>query len=100
MQTKNIAMATALAAAFAGNAFAFQPASGEAPLFQDENVTASAVSRDTVRQEALASLPASGTNNAVSALNPAPSQVTRAAVREDIRNAMLHGFAVKSGEMS
>lgn len=100
MQTKNIAIATVLATALAGNAFAFQPVSGEGPLFQSDAVTVSTVSRDAVRQEAVANPPASGTNNAVAAVIQAPSQVTRAAVREDIRNAMSHGYAVKSGEMS
>lgn len=100
MQTKNIAIATVLATALAGNAFAFQPASGEGPLFLNDTVTISTVSRDAVRKEAAANPPAAGVNNAVAAVNAAPSQVTRAAVREDVRNAMSHGYVVKSGEMS
>lgn len=100
MQTKNIAFATVLATALAGNAFAFQPASGEGPLFLNDTVSTSTVSRDAVRKEAAANLPAAGVNNAGAAVSAAPSKVTRAEVREDVRNAMAHGFMVKSGERS
>ena len=48
MQAKNIALATVLAAVFAGNAFAAQPVSGEGPLFQNEPVTVSTLSRAEV----------------------------------------------------
>lgn len=100
MQTKNIALATVLAATLAGNAFAFQPASGEGPLFQNETVTASNVSREAVRKEAIANLPAAGVNNAGATVSATPSKVTRAEVRADVRNAMAHGYIVKSGERS
>ncbi len=100
MQTKNIALATVLATAFAGNAFAFQPASGEGPFFQNDTVATSNVSRDAVRQAAIATPPAAGVNNAVAAAEQADSQLTRAEVREDVRDAMAHGYVVKSGEMS
>ena len=100
MQTKNIAIATVLASALAGNAFAFQPATGEGPFFLDEAVSASTVSREAVRQAAIANPPAAGVNSAVAVADQATSQVTRAQVREDVRNAMAHGYVVKSGEMS
>jgi len=100
MQTKNIAIATVLATALAGNAFAFQPASGEAPLFQNDTVTVSTVSRDAVRKEAAANPPAAGVNNAVAVVSQTPSKLSRAEVREDIRNAMAQGYVVKSGESS
>ncbi len=99
MQIKNIALASVLAAAFAGNAFAIQPAAGEAPFFQNETVTSN-VSRDAVRQAAIANPPAAGANNAVSVADQASSTLTRAEVREDVRNAMAHGYTVKSGERS
>ncbi len=100
MQTRNIAIASVLAAALAGNAFAFQPASGEGPLFQNDTVAASTVSREAVRQEAAANPPAAGVNNAVASAGQTSVELTRAEVRQDVRNAMAKGYAVKSGEMS
>ncbi|MBY4594678.1 hypothetical protein [Ottowia caeni] len=100
MQTKTIALATVLATALAGNAFAFQPVSGEGPLFQNDTVTVSTVSREAVRQEAAANPPAAGVNNAGAAVDQTPSKLTRAEVREDVRNAMANGYVVKSGERS
>ncbi|WP_028604378.1 hypothetical protein [Ottowia thiooxydans] len=99
MKTKNIALATLLATAFAGNAFAF-PVSGEGPLFQTEAVAASTTSREVVRQDAVAHFPAAGVQNAVAANRAAPSQVTRAQVRQETREAVAHGNFAKSGEMS
>ena len=101
MQVKNIALATVLTAVFAGNAFAAQPASGEGPLFLNEGVATSTLSRDAVRQEAIANPPASGAYTAVAARAATPSsQFSRAQVRENTREAIAGGFRVKSGEMS
>ena len=99
MQAKNIALATVLAAVLAGNAFAAQPVSGEGPLFQNE-VVASTLSREAVRNEAVAHLPAAGINSAEALKTEAPSNVTRAEVRQQTRDAIAAGYQVKSGEMS
>lgn len=56
----SVAAAAALSALFAGNAMAQLPASGEGPLFLDEAKAVSSVSRDSVRQQAVAQHPASG----------------------------------------
>lgn len=101
MKVKNIALATLLTAVFAGNAFAAQPASGEGPLFLNEAAATSTLSRDAVRQEAIATPPASGAYTAVAVRASTPSsQFSRAEVRESTRQAIAHGFRVKSGEMS
>ncbi|WP_028605719.1 hypothetical protein [Ottowia thiooxydans] len=105
MQIKNIAIATLLTAVFAGNAFAAQPASGEGPLFLNEGVSTSTLTREAVRQEAIANPPATDGYTAVAytgvARKAAPaSALTRSEVRENTREAIAHGFRVKSGEMS
>ncbi|MBH1963321.1 MAG: hypothetical protein I8H77_03235 [Comamonadaceae bacterium] len=101
MQVKNIALATLLTAVFAGNALAAQPASGEGPLFLNEGVSTSTLSRDSVRQEAIANPPAAGAYTAVAArAATSSSQFSRAQVRENTREAIAGGFRVKSGEMS
>ena len=98
MQAKNIALATLLTAVFAGNAFAFQPASGEGPLFQDEAVTASTLSRAEVIKQAIATPPASGVQTSVVETPKTPSKFTRAEVRKQTRDAIANGYEVKSGE--
>ena len=100
MQAKNIALATVLSVVFAGSAFAAQPVSGEGPLFQEEVVTVSNVSRAEVIKQAIANPPAAGVNTAVAYQKAAPSNVTRAEVRKQTRDAIAHGYQVKSGEMS
>ena len=99
MKTRNIALATLLATAFAGNAFAF-PVSGEGPLFQNDAVTVSTTSREAVQQDAIAHRPAAGVQNAVAATRAASSQLTREQVRADTVDAVAHGQFAKSGEMS
>jgi len=99
MQAKNIALATVLAAVLAGNAFAAQPVSGEGPLFQNE-VVGSTLSRAEVIKQAIATPPAAGVQNAVAYKADAPSNVTRAEVRKQTRDAIAAGYQVKSGEMS
>ena len=56
----SIAAVAAVSALLAGNAMAQMPASGEGPLFLDEAKAVSSVSRDSVRQQAVAQHPASG----------------------------------------
>ncbi|MBH1963527.1 MAG: hypothetical protein I8H77_04285 [Comamonadaceae bacterium] len=98
MQVKNIAIASVLAAVFAGNAFAAQPVSGEGPLFLNEAQAVSTVTRDAVRQAAIANPPAVNGYDAASASTAVKSEVSRAAVREATLDAIAHGFTVKSGE--
>lgn len=100
MQVKTLAIAAALASAFAGNAFAFQPAAGEGPLFQNEAVTVSTVSRDAVRQEAVANKPATNADYAAAIANAGNSEATRAEVRASARDSIAKGFRIKTGEMS
>ena len=101
MQAKNIALVTVLAAVFAGNAFAAQPAAGEGPLFQNEPVTVSTLSRAEVTRQAIANPPATDASNFLSATAAAPaSNVTRSEVRQQTRDAIAQGYQVKSGEMS
>lgn len=99
MKTKNIALATLLVTAFAGNAFAF-PVSGEGPFFQNDAVTVSTTSRDAVQQDAIAHRPAAGVQNAVASTRATSSQLTREQVRAETVDAVAHGKFAKSGEMS
>ena len=101
MQAKNIALATVLAAVFAGNAFAAQPAAGEGPLFLNEPVTVSALTRTEVTRQAVANPPATNAADfrSAKAVTPA-SNVTRAEVRKQTRDAIAAGYQIKSGEMS
>lgn len=100
MQVKNIALASIIAAVFAGNAFAGQPVSGEGPLFQNELVAVSTVNRADVIKQAIATPPAAGVHTAVAAKADVPSDVSRAEVRKQTREAIARGYQVKSGEMS
>ncbi len=100
MQVKNIAIAAVIASAFAGNAFAFQPASGEAPFFQNEAVATSTQTRQTVSQEAAANPPATNADYARAAFKSQDSSVTREDVRASAREAIAQGFRIKTGEMS
>ena len=101
MQVKNIALAAVLAAVFAGNAMAVQPAAGEGPLFQNEAVTASSVSRAEVVKEAIANPPSADTGNVFAQkAAPAKSDTARTTVRSQTRDAIAHGYQVKSGEKS
>lgn len=100
MQAKNFALAAVLTAVFAGNAFAFEPASGEGPLFPSEPVAASTVSRAEVIKQAIATPPASGVGEIVNAKPEAStSQYTRAEVRQQTRDAIANGYRVRSGEL-
>ena len=76
-----IAAAAALSALFAGNAMAQVPASGEGPLFLNEAKAVSTVSRDTVRQEAVAQRPASGVFDGTTVAT-SNAGVSREAVRQ------------------
>lgn len=96
MQTKHIALATLLVTTFAGNAFAF-PASGEAPLFQNEPTGISTLSRQAVHQEAIASPPAVSSDFGKS--GDPHSSLSRSEVRQETLDAISHGYRVKSGVM-
>ncbi|MBH1963526.1 MAG: hypothetical protein I8H77_04280 [Comamonadaceae bacterium] len=100
MKVKSIAIASVLAAVFAGNAFAAQPESGEGPLFLNEAQAVSTLTREAVTREAIANPPAVNGYDDATAGVAMPSQVTRSAVREATRDAIAHGFRVKSGEMA
>jgi len=92
---------TAAALLLAGNAFAFGPASGEAPLFNGPDAAAgvvSSVQRQDVRVSGLAQMPESGeVSQAVAAVKPAYS---RAEVRAQTREALGSGYVVKTGNLS
>ncbi|WP_028605176.1 hypothetical protein [Ottowia thiooxydans] len=98
MQVKTIALASLFSVVLAGNAFAAQPASGEGPLFLNEAQAVSTLTREAVRQQAIATPPATDGYNAFAIDTSAHSDVTRAAVRQSTREAIAHGFHVKSGE--
>jgi len=99
MQAKNIALVTLLAAAFTGNAFAFQPASGEGPLFLNEPVMTSTLTRAEVTKQAIANPPATDAVNVFAAKAPAStSQYSRAEVRKQTRDAIAQGYRVQSGD--
>lgn len=100
MKAKNLALSTALIAVFAGNAFAFEPASGEGPLFLDAPVAASSISRAEVIKQAIATPPASGVEETLRAeASTLPSQQSRAEVRQQTLDAIAKGYQIPSGEM-
>lgn len=101
MQAKNIALVSLMAAAFAGNAFAFQPEAGEGPLFLNEPVQTSTLTRADVTKQAIANPPSADVPNVFTAKAPvSESQYTRAEVRKQTRDAIAQGYRVRSGEMS
>ena len=95
--TATIASAAA-ALLLSGTAFA-APAAGEGPLFNDAPIAASTLQRQDVRMAVAGHLPASGELSAQAA-PVQTSDVTRAEVRAETRQAIAHGFVVKSGELS
>ena len=95
--TATIASAAA-ALLLSGTAFA-APVAGEGPFFNDAPIAASTLQRQDVRMAVAGHLPASGEMSAQAAPQQA-SGVTRAEVRQDTREAIAHGFVVKSGELS
>ena len=95
--TATIASAAA-ALLLSGTAFA-APAAGEGPFFNDAPVAASTVQRQDVRMAVAGHMPASGELSAQAA-PVQTSDVTRAEVRAETRQAIAHGFVVKSGELS
>ncbi len=99
MQVKHIALATLLAATFAGSAFAAQPEAGEGPLFLSAPTMASALSREAVRQQAIIDPPAAGIHSGA-VMSATPSMLTRSQVRQATLDAIAHGVFAKSGEMS
>lgn len=101
MTKVNASIATIAAAVLlSGNAFAgsLQPAAGEGPFFNDVPVASSTLQRAEVRADAARHLPASGTFNAQSKVEPAANDMTRAEVRQATREAIAHGFRIASGE--
>ena len=100
MNTKQIALSSVLAlAAFSGSAFAATPAAGEGPLFLDQPAQASTVSRAEVRAEAVRQQPAAGESNGV-VVTQGTSELTRAEVRAQVREAIANGSHVAVGELS
>ena len=98
MQLKKIALAALLGASFASTSYAIQPEAGEGPLFQNEIATGSAVERAEVAQQAISSPPAVNTGKEFNF--GGKSALSRNEVREQTREALAHGFRIKSGEMS
>ena len=102
MNTKQIALSGLLAlAAFSGSAFAgdAMPVSGAGPLFQDQPVVASSLTRAQVQQQAILTPPASGAQSVVVQV-PGNSTLSRAQVQNDVRQAMARGYRVPSGAQS
>ncbi|MET4577135.1 hypothetical protein [Ottowia thiooxydans] len=101
MQAKTIALAAVLAASFAGSAFAVQPVSGEGPQFSlfPDGVVTSSLSRAEVNNQALAMPPVAGDRPLMQFNANATSNMSRAEVREQTREAIALGYRVKSGEM-
>ncbi len=101
MKTRNIALACLIAlsgtAAFAAGPM---PAAGEGPLFNDQPVLSSTVSRDSVRAAAARTMPATGEQTALTQTADTPSTLTRADVRAETRNAIARGYHVPAGDLS
>lgn len=95
-----VAAAAVLSALFAGNAMA--QASGEGPLFLDEANFSSSLTREAVRQQAIAQRPQSDVGLAAAAAKQQAVAATpsRAEVRAQTRDALQHGEKVKAGEQS
>jgi hypothetical protein len=97
----NSVIAIAAVALLSGPALAasLQPAAGEAPLFVRAEPVASTMKHQRVQADAAQHMPAAGEMSAQAAPSPA-SSLTRAQVRETLRQATAHGFHVGAGELS
>lgn len=102
--THKKALFTSITAALllSGTAFAAdqQPAAGEGPFFQPQNIIAtSQLQRAAVRAAAASQTPLAG-NLPMGQQAVAESTLTRAQVREATREAINHGYRVQSGDLS
>jgi len=85
-------------ATFAGAAWAGElPASGEQP-FAESSLAASGVTRAEVMAVAIATPPVSGEMSGIATPASMPSDLSRATVVAELRDALSHGFRVSSGE--
>lgn len=99
MIRKNFAFASIAAALLvSGTAFAAQPAAGEGPFFQPQNVVVGQAQRADVAAQAVAQAPLAG--NLPQAYAVVKSDLTRAQVRDTTREALAHGYRPASGELS
>ena len=91
--------AVAATVLLSGQAFAasLQPAAGEAP-FADVAVSSSTLQRAEVRADAARHMPAAGDYSVPASESAVASDVTRAEVRAEVRNALAHGFHIATGE--
>ena len=92
----------AIATLSAGSAFAQTPAAGEGPLFLNEAKFTSNLSREDVRAQARAQLPAAGKQSGPNVARSASGneQASRAEVREAARAAVAQGDYPATGESS
>lgn len=90
-------LSSAAALLLAGNAFAVQPAAGEHPLWNESAPIASSVQRTDVRADASRQMPASGEMSAQGA-SSGESALSRAEVRQSVREAFANGFRPAVGE--
>ena len=103
MNAKNFTSTCLLSlVAFSGSALAAgpMPAAGEGPLFLDQLVIASTLSRQDVRADAARFTPAVGELSAVAAYSVKLDSPSRATVRAETREAIAHGLVIKAGELS
>lgn len=99
MIRKNFAFASIAAALLvSGTAFAAQPAAGEGPFFQPQNVVVGQAQRADVAAQAVAQAPLAG--NLPVAQTTVDSSLTRAQVRESTREAIARGYRPAAGELS
>ena len=94
---------TSAAILLAGNAFAASPAAGNYPqfsLFDAASTMGPMAQRAQVQMEAARHWPASGEKNTSATPTTQRSGETRAEVAQTTREAIAHGYVVKSGEQS
>lgn len=94
-----LASAVGASLLLSANAFAgsLHPAAGEAPFFNAPATAMSTLQRAQVQAHATFRRPATGEMNAQAAAQPV-STLTRAAVRNDLRQAVANGYRVAAGE--
>jgi len=102
IRKNTILSSIAAALLLSGTAFAadLQPAAGEAPFVQPQNITAtSQVQRADVRSAAAAQAPVAGNLSMGQQQDVANSTLTRAQVRQATRDAIARGEHVANGEL-
>lgn len=99
MNRIHIPIAAVAALLLSGNVLAgsLQPAAGEGPFFNEQELSVSTKTRAEVRSAAVGHMPAAGAFSASNEVTAQPGIATRAEVRQATRDAIEAGFRPATG---